>query len=109
MGRAAVRALRAMQPDGVHAHGEFNPDNWWAPRLWDCPIILSPQGAFHPTVRARRPWEKLYISVGLLRRCGYQVVLPDGRAAEDDVLDLLFADGRYSVPVLARRVRRSEP
>lgn len=63
IGRTTVHALRAMQPDVVHAHGEFNPDNWWAPRLWDCPIILSPQGAFHPTVRARRPWEKrLYIS-----------------------------------------------
>ncbi|MGH2838701.1 MAG: glycosyltransferase, partial [Thermoleophilaceae bacterium] len=27
----SARELRALQPDVVHAHAEFNPDNWWAP------------------------------------------------------------------------------
>lgn len=41
--------------------------------------------------------------VDVLRDCGYQITLPDGRAAEDEVLEVLFADGRYSVPILALR------
>jgi glycosyltransferase involved in cell wall biosynthesis len=46
-------ALRRIQPDVVHVHAEFNPDNWWVRRLWPSPIVLSPHGAFHPAVLAR--------------------------------------------------------
>jgi glycosyltransferase involved in cell wall biosynthesis len=61
---ASMRALRAMEPDVVHVHAEFNPDNWWPPRIWRCPLVLSPHGAFHPAVRqrgARAKW--LYAAV----------------------------------------------
>ncbi len=47
---ATTTRLRALRPDVVHVHGEFNPDNWWVPRLFDAPIVLSPHGAFHPSV-----------------------------------------------------------
>jgi glycosyltransferase involved in cell wall biosynthesis len=64
MDRAAVRSLEALQPDVVHAHGEFNPDNWWPPRLWRRPLVLTPHGAYHPTVlnRAVRR-KKVYLAV----------------------------------------------
>lgn len=61
---STVRMLRSMRPDVVHVHGEFNPDNWWVPRLWRCPIVLSPHGAFHQAVLERRMKSKrLYTAV----------------------------------------------
>jgi glycosyltransferase involved in cell wall biosynthesis len=64
MGLTAARKLRALRPDVVHIHGEFNPDNWWVVPLWRVPIVLSPHGAFHPTVLRRgRRAKKLYIAV----------------------------------------------
>jgi glycosyltransferase involved in cell wall biosynthesis len=58
-----ARALRALAPDVVHVHAEFNPDNWWAPRLWRRPLVLTPHGAFHEVVRRRGPRAKrLYVS-----------------------------------------------
>jgi glycosyltransferase involved in cell wall biosynthesis len=69
--RATASALKALEPDVVHVHGEFNPDNWWASRLWDCPLVLSLHGAFHPAVRARGALGKgLYIAVA--RRALYR-------------------------------------
>lgn len=64
--RLAARRLRALRPDVVHVHGEFNPDNWWAPRLFDVPVVLSPHGAFHPAVLARHngPATFLYLRLG---------------------------------------------
>jgi glycosyltransferase involved in cell wall biosynthesis len=56
--------LRSFRPDVVHVHGEFNPDNLWVPRVLEAPSVLSPHGAFHPVVLARRRWLKtFYISV----------------------------------------------
>jgi glycosyltransferase involved in cell wall biosynthesis len=49
-----LRRLQATKPDLVHVHGEMNPDNLWVARLFNCPIILSPHGAFHPEVFKRR-------------------------------------------------------
>ncbi len=73
LGREAARAFVAIEPDIVHIHGEFNPDNWWAPRLWGCPLVLSPHGAFHPVVRDRGATRKrLYMSVA--RRLLYRKV-----------------------------------
>ena len=71
VGRATARALQAIAPDVVHLHGEFNPDNWWAPRLFRGPFVLTPQGAFHPAVRQRGALGKsLYIAVA--RRALYR-------------------------------------
>ena len=61
----AARVLQAFQPDIVHVHSEFNPDNLWVPRLFNCPIVLSPHGGFHPAVfaKSRTVVKKLYFSV----------------------------------------------
>jgi glycosyltransferase involved in cell wall biosynthesis len=48
------RHLRTLDPDVVHIHAEFNPNNWWVPLTWRCPLVLSPHGAFHQTVLRRR-------------------------------------------------------
>jgi glycosyltransferase involved in cell wall biosynthesis len=51
--RSTIRRLRDLQPDVVQIHAEFNPENWWPPRIWSCPFVLSPHGAFHPAVLQR--------------------------------------------------------
>ena len=60
----AVGELKSFEPDVVHVHGEFNPDNIWAARIFDTPLILSPQGAFHPVAlgKSRRIGKRLYIN-----------------------------------------------
>ena len=71
--RASSRALADLHPDVVHVHAEFNPDNWWAPRLWKCPLVLTPHGAYHPSVMARGTrWKRGYIAVA--RRLLYRHV-----------------------------------
>ena len=59
---AALRRLRAFNPDIVHVHGEFNPDNLWVPYVFRCPVILSPHGGFRPAARTgiRRTLKRLY-------------------------------------------------
>jgi glycosyltransferase involved in cell wall biosynthesis len=42
--------LRKWRPDVVHVHAEFAPDNVWATRLFECPLVLSFHGALHPEV-----------------------------------------------------------
>jgi|GEM_PF-2494905 len=51
--KVAGRKLRAYEPDVVHVHAGFNPDGLWAPRIFSCPIVLTPHGAFHPLVLQR--------------------------------------------------------
>jgi glycosyltransferase involved in cell wall biosynthesis len=46
--KEAVHRLHDFNPDLIHIHGEFNPDNLWVPRLFRRPIVLSPQGVFFP-------------------------------------------------------------
>ena len=70
----AARRLRAQAPDVLHVHGEFNPDNWWAPRLWDAPLLLSPHGAFHPPVARSRWVSGKSVYVCLARRLLYRHV-----------------------------------
>jgi glycosyltransferase involved in cell wall biosynthesis len=57
--------LRKLEPDIVHVHAEFNPDNLWAARLFGCPLVLSPHGAFHPAVfmKSRRRLKRVYVGV----------------------------------------------
>jgi glycosyltransferase involved in cell wall biosynthesis len=68
--RGLPRSLRedvaAFAPDLVHAHGEFNPDNLWTTRLEPrAPVVLSPHGAFDPTVfrKTRRRSKAIYARV----------------------------------------------
>jgi len=61
----AHRKLRAFRPDVVHVHGGFNPDNLWVPRLFECPIVFSPHGSYHPQVflKSRRIAKSLYLQI----------------------------------------------
>jgi glycosyltransferase involved in cell wall biosynthesis len=57
------RTLSKWKPDLVHIHGEFNADNLRVPDLFQCPLVLSPHGAFAPQVFAknRQSLKKLYV------------------------------------------------
>lgn len=70
--RSVLVRLKGFAPDVVHIHGEFNPDNLWVPRLFSCPLVLSPHGAFHPIVlqKSRRCGKRVYLS--LARRWLYR-------------------------------------
>ena len=72
--RPVTGRLRALRPDVIHVHGEFNPDNWWVPRLFDAPIVLSPHGAFHPAVFAKRARHRKSAYVRVARRLLYRRV-----------------------------------
>lgn len=74
LSRKTRARLRDFKPDIVHVHGEFNPDNLWIPRLFDCPLVLSPHGAFHPVVlhKGRRWGKEWYLR--LARRLLYRRV-----------------------------------
>jgi glycosyltransferase involved in cell wall biosynthesis len=100
MSRRSARALRALEPHAVHVHGEFNPDNWWAPRLWSCPLVLSPHGAFHATVLQRGAKAKsLYVTVARRVLYGkvarFHVLSP---AEQGAVASALPAARTYCVP-----------
>ena len=36
-----MEQMRKFNPDVVHVHGEFNPDNWHVLKIFNVPIILS--------------------------------------------------------------------
>jgi glycosyltransferase involved in cell wall biosynthesis len=100
VGRGPAHALRGLAPDVVHVHAEFNPDNWWVPRLWTCPLVLSPHGAFHATVLQRGARTKsLYLTVArraLYRKVGrFHVLSP---AEQADVAAALPTVRTYCVP-----------
>jgi hypothetical protein len=46
--KEAVHRLHDFNPDLIHIHGEFNPDNLWVPCLFRRPIVVSPPGVFFP-------------------------------------------------------------
>lgn len=56
--------LRDMKPDIVHVHGEFNLENLRLARLFRCPLVISPHGAFHPVVlaKSRRIAKRIYLA-----------------------------------------------
>lgn len=67
----AIRVFRGLAPDVVHLHAEFNLDNWWPPRVWSCPLVLTPQGAFHAAVMRRGARRKAaYLAVARLALYG---------------------------------------
>lgn len=61
----AERKILAFDPDIIHIHGEFLPDNWHVPRIFDKPLVLSPHGAFHPVVltKSKSSLKKIYIAL----------------------------------------------
>jgi glycosyltransferase involved in cell wall biosynthesis len=89
--------LRALAPDVVHAHGEFNPDNLWAVRLFDAPAFLSPQGAFHPVVlqKSRRLGKHAYLPVA--RRLLYSRLAALHALSPDEARDMRGALGDLPV------------
>ena len=78
----ATEAFRRYDPHIVHIHGAFNPDNLRVPRILDCPVVLSPHGAFHPEVftKSRRIGKRVYFGVAnrlLYRRvAAYHALCP---------------------------------
>ncbi len=69
----SARTLRAIKPDVVHIHGEFNPNNWWVPRRRRCPLVLSPHGCVHEVARKRGARRKA-CSISVTRRALYRHV-----------------------------------
>lgn len=63
--RREIARLRALEPDIVHVHGEFNADNLRVSRLFRCPVVISPHGACHPVVlaKSRRAAKRVYLAV----------------------------------------------
>jgi glycosyltransferase involved in cell wall biosynthesis len=95
-----ARALRSLEPDVVHVHGEFIPDNWWVPRLWPCPVVLTPHGAFHQAVMRRRAkGKRVYTAVAnqLLYRnvSAFHALSPSEQA---DIQSSLPSSRVYCVP-----------
>lgn len=70
----AEREMLAFNPDIVHIHGEFNPDNFHVPRIFSVPIILSPHGAFHPVVLAKSKAYLKRVYISLAKRFLYRHV-----------------------------------
>lgn len=57
--------LTHWRPEVVHIHGEFNADNLRVPALFQCPLVLSPHGAFAPEVftKSRQGLKTIYFIV----------------------------------------------
>jgi glycosyltransferase involved in cell wall biosynthesis len=81
LGASNRRKLACLNPDVVHIHGEFNPDNCWPPYLFPCPLVVSPHGAFNPVVltSGQRHMKRAYINVAqrlLYRRSTFHALSP---------------------------------
>jgi glycosyltransferase involved in cell wall biosynthesis len=77
---SARATIRAWNPDVVHVHAEFAPDNLWAGFLFDVPIALSFHGALHPEVfrKGKTVPKRLYVALArqtLYRRVARFVAL----------------------------------
>jgi glycosyltransferase involved in cell wall biosynthesis len=101
--RRERHALRALDPDLVHVHGEFNLDNWWVASLFDCPLVLSPQGAFHEgsfrlgAVRRKRAYVR-FANTFFYPRLTFHATCPQ---EETDIRRELPAARIYCVPQAA--------
>jgi glycosyltransferase involved in cell wall biosynthesis len=96
-----VARLRALHPDLVHEHGEFNLDNLWVPGLFRCPVVISPHGACHPVVlaKSRRRLKRLYLAAEDLLLRGHVSCFHALSPAEADHLKAVFPNGAtYCVP-----------
>jgi glycosyltransferase involved in cell wall biosynthesis len=68
LSKGTRQALADWRPEVVHIHGEFNADNLRVPALFQCPIVLSPHGAFAPEVflKSRRAVKSAYFLIATL-------------------------------------------
>jgi glycosyltransferase involved in cell wall biosynthesis len=59
-----IARLRALEPDIVHVHGDFNPDNLWVSRLFRCPVVITKQG-FDPVLmsKSKRAPKRVYLAI----------------------------------------------
>ncbi len=80
--RSDIRTqLAALNPDVVHIHGEFNPDNLRIPGLFQCPIVLSPRGALNLLIlqKSKRWSKRFYIAMArhlLYRKVVFHALTP---------------------------------
>lgn len=72
--KEAVNRLQNFNPDLIHVHGEFNPDNLWVPRLFKRPMVLSPQGVFFPEAMEKHSRRIKALYVRFARRVFYRKV-----------------------------------
>jgi glycosyltransferase involved in cell wall biosynthesis len=99
--RESIEQMRKFNSDVVHVHGEFNPDNWHVPKIFNAPIILSPHGAFHPVVlkKSKPKLKVLYLRVAkrfLYRHvCAFHALSP---AEAEHIQALLGHVNVYTLP-----------
>jgi glycosyltransferase involved in cell wall biosynthesis len=70
----SAATLRNWNPDIVHVHAEFAPDNIWAVHLFNCPLVLSFHGALHPEVFRKSKTFRKRLYVVLARHLLYRRV-----------------------------------
>jgi len=64
-------ALRAFAPDVVHIHGETQPENLVAARVFRARLVISPYGGFHPRALMRGARRSKAAYLALARRLLY--------------------------------------
>jgi glycosyltransferase involved in cell wall biosynthesis len=94
------KQLTDLKPDVVHIHGEFIPDNLRIPSLFQCPIVLTPQGAINSIVLQKsKIWSKrLYIAVArrlLYRKAVVHALTP---MEQQHILQILPEAELYMIP-----------
>ncbi|HBP87005.1 MAG TPA: glycosyltransferase [Nitrospirales bacterium] len=77
LSRNTIKKLRSFEPEIVHVHGEFNIDNLHACRIFHCPVVLSPRGAFAPRLLKRGVglWGGKYAYLKLAKKILYEKVV----------------------------------
>jgi glycosyltransferase involved in cell wall biosynthesis len=101
MRRREVAKLRAVRPEVVHVHGEFNLDNLRVSRLFRCPVVISPHGACHPVVlgKSRQAAKRIFLAAEDLLLRGHVRVFHALCPAEAEHLAAVFpAAASYCVP-----------
>src|SRR2546422_8981002 len=96
-----IARLRALEPDVVHVHGEFNLDNLRVSRLFRCPVVISPHGACHPVVlgKSRRVAKRIYLATERLLLRGHTSVFHALSPAEAEHVSAVFPGASsYRVP-----------
>jgi glycosyltransferase involved in cell wall biosynthesis len=79
--RETRRSFSSIKPDIVNIHAEFNPDNFWVPSIFKCPIVVTPHGALSPIVlhKGNRVAKQIYILIAqkwIYRKAIFQALTP---------------------------------